>query len=112
MKVKAEAKNVRISWRKLKPVADLIRGKNVKDAIAILKFTPRKSARIYLKVLNSAIANAENNNNMNADSLYISEIYANPGPVMKRFKAGSMGRANPMLRRTSHVGVKVSERQQ
>jgi large subunit ribosomal protein L22 len=111
MKVKAEAKSVRISWRKLKPIADLIRGKDVKEAIAILKFTPRKGARIYLKVLNSAVANAENNNNMNADNLYISEIYANPGAVMKRFKAGSMGRANPMLRRTSHVGVKVSERQ-
>lgn len=110
MQAKAVAKNVRISPRKVKPIADLVRGKNVKEARAILKFTPRKGARLMLKVLDSAVANAENNHNMNVDELYVSEVYANQGPTMKRFKAGSMGRANPVLRRTSHIGVSVSEK--
>lgn len=110
MQAKAVAKNVRISPRKVKPIADLVRGKNVKEARAILKFTPRKGARLMLKVLDSAVANAENNHNMNVDELYVSEVYANQGPTMKRFTAGSMGRANPVLRRTSHIGVSVSEK--
>lgn len=110
MNAKAEAKYIRISPRKVKPVADLVRGKNIKDAQAILKFTPRKAAREILKVLNSAVANAENNHHMNVDSLFISEVYANQGPTLKRFKAGSMGRAIPMLKRTSHIGVVVSEK--
>lgn len=110
MKAKAEAKYIRVSPRKLKGIADLVRGKNVKDAKAILKFTPNKGARVFLKVLESAIANAENNHHMNVDNLFVAEIYANQGPTMKRFKAGSMGRANPQLRRTSHVGVMVAER--
>jgi len=110
MQAKAVAKHVRISPRKLKPIADMVRGKSAKEARAILKFTPRKGARLMLKVLDSAVANAENNHNMNVEDLYISEVYANQGPTMKRFTAGSMGRANPMLRRTSHIGIAVSER--
>lgn len=105
-------KHVRISPRKMKPINDLVRGKkNVKDASAILKFTPRKGARELLKVLESAVANAENNFDMDVESLYISEVYANQGPVMKRWKAGSMGRANPILKRTSHIGVVVAEKE-
>lgn len=111
MQAKAEAKNIRISPRKMKPIADLIRGKNAEDAKAILKFTPRKGAGIFLKVLNSAIANAENNHDMDVDKLIVKEIYANQGPTMKRWKAGSMGRANPILHRTSHVGVVVEEKE-
>ncbi len=111
MEAKAIAKYVRISPRKMKPIADLVRGKNVKEAQAILKFTPRKGAHILLKVLDSAVANAENNHEMDVEKLYISEVYANQGPVMKRFKAGSMGRANPILRRMSHVGVVVAEKE-
>ncbi|MGX8797169.1 50S ribosomal protein L22 [Fusibacter sp. JL298sf-3] len=111
MQARAEAKHIRISPRKMKPIADLVRGKNVKDAQAILKFTPRKGAEIFLKVLNSAVANAENNNHLDVETLIVKEIYANQGPTMKRWNAGSMGRANPILRRTSHVGVVVAEKE-
>lgn len=110
MKVKSVAKNVRISPRKMKPIADLVRGKSVKEASAILKFTPRKGARLLIKVLDSAVANAENNHGMDVDKLYVSEVYANQAPTMKRFTAGSMGRANPVLKRSSHIGVSVSEK--
>lgn len=110
MEARALAKYIRISPRKVKPIADLVRGKNVDEAKAILKFTPRKGADILLKVLESAVANAENNHDMNADALYVAEVYANQGTVMKRFVAGSMGRANPILHRTSHIGVVVKER--
>ncbi len=110
MEAKALAKYIRISPRKIKPIADLVRGKSVADAKAILKFTPRKGAGYLLKVLESAIANAENNHDLNADNLVVSEVFANQGPTMKRFKAGSMGRANPILHRTSHIGVVVKEK--
>ncbi|MCA0386100.1 MAG: 50S ribosomal protein L22 [Firmicutes bacterium] len=111
MQAKAEAKHIRISPRKMKPIADLVRGKNVKDAQNILKFTPRKGAEIFLKVLNSAIANAENNFHMDVDTLIVKDIYANQGPTLKRWNAGSMGRANPVLRRSSHVGVIVADKE-
>ena len=111
MQAKAEAKNMRISPRKMKPIADLVRGKNIKEAQAILKFTPRKGAEIFLKVLNSAVANAENNFHLDVETLYVKEIYANQGPTMKRWNAGSMGRANPVLKRSSHVGVVVAEKE-
>jgi len=111
MQARAEAKHVRISPRKMKPIADLVRGKNVKDAQNILKFTPRKGAEIFLKVLNSAVANAENNHHLDVETLIVKEIYANQGPTLKRWNAGSMGRANPILRRSSHVGVVVAEKE-
>lgn len=110
MEAKAIAKYVRISPRKLKPVTDLVRGKNVSEALAILKFTPHKGAAILTKVINSAAANAENNHDMNKDKLYIAEVYANQGPTMKRWRAGSMGRASTILKRSSHVGVVLKER--
>lgn len=111
MQAKAIAKYVRISSRKMKPVCDLIRGKNIEDAQAILRFTPRKSARLLLKVLNSAVANAENNHDLLAENLFVSEVFANQGPVMKRYKAGARGGANPILHRSSHIGVVVAERE-
>lgn len=111
MEAKAVAKHIRISPRKMKPIADLVRGKNANEAVAILKFTPRKGARVLKKVIESAMANAENNYAMDAEELYISEVYANQGPTMKRWKAGSMGRANPILRRTSHIGVVLKEKE-
>lgn len=111
MQARAEAKHVRISPRKMKPIADLVRGKSVKDAQAILKFTPRKGAEIFLKVLNSAVANAENNHHLDVETLIVKEIYANQGPTLKRWNAGSMGRANPVLKRSSHVGVVVAEKE-
>jgi large subunit ribosomal protein L22 len=110
MEAKALAKYIRISPRKIKPIANLVRGKSVDEAKAILKFTPRKGADLLLKVLESAIANAENNHDLNADNLFVSEVFANQGSTMKRFKAGSMGRANPILHRTSHIGVTVKEK--
>lgn len=111
METRAIAKYIRISPRKLKPICDIIRGKNAKEAVAILEFTPRKSARLLQDVLKSAIANAENNHHMNGDELFVKEAYANQGPTMKRFKAGSMGRANPRLIRTSHIGVVVADKE-
>lgn len=110
MKVQAIAKYIRISSRKVKPVADLIRGKKVSEARSILKFTPRKASFHILKVLESAVANAQNNNHLEEDELIISEVYANQGPVMKRWKAGSKGGAMPRLRRTSHIGVVVAKK--
>ncbi len=111
MKAKAVAKHQRTSSRKMKPVCDLVRGKDAKEALAILKFTPRKSARLLHKVLSSAIANAENNNELDIENLFVEEVYANQGPTMKRWKAGSMGRANPIMKRTSHIGVVVAEKE-
>ncbi|MGI6205140.1 MAG: 50S ribosomal protein L22 [Anaerovoracaceae bacterium] len=110
MEAKATAKYVRMSPSKLKPVCDLVRGKDIDEALTILKFTPGKGAQIVEKVVQSAAANAENNHDMDRDSLYVAEIYANQGPTMKRFRAGSQGRASVILKRSSHVGVTLKER--
>ena len=89
MEAKAIAKSVRMSPIKLKPVASLVRGKNLAEALTILRFTPGKGAELFEKVVKSAAANAENNFNMNVDDLYVAEIYAHQGPTMKRWRAGS-----------------------
>lgn len=102
---RAVAKYIRISPRKVKIVIDLIRGKKVDDALAILMFTPKAAAPIVEKLLNSAIANAENNLELSRDELYVAEVYANAGPTLKRFVARSRGSASPMLKRTSHITV-------
>lgn len=107
---KAHAKHVRISSRKVKIVIDLIRGKNVDDALAILTFTPKAAAPVVHKVLSSAIANAVNNLEMDRSSLYVAEVYANPGPTLKRYIARSRGSASPILRRTSHISVVLDQR--
>ena len=101
----AHAKYVRISPRKVKIVIDLIRGKNVDEALAILMYTPKAASPVVLKVLNSAIANAVNNLEMNRQDLYVAEVYANPGPTLKRYVARSRGSASPMLKRTCHISV-------
>ena len=101
----AHAKYVRISSRKVKIVIDLIRGKQVDQALAILMYTPKAAAPVVLKLLNSAIANAENNLQLNREDLYVAEVYANPGPTLKRYVARSRGSASPMLKRTSHITV-------
>ena len=111
MEAKATAKYVRMSPTKLKPVCDLVRGKNVNDALAILKFTPGKGSTIVEKVVESAKANAENNFDMNPDNLYVSEIIVNQGPTMKRWRAGAQGRAGMILKRSSHVGVTLKEKE-
>jgi large subunit ribosomal protein L22 len=108
---KASLKFARISARKIKIVIDLIRGKKVDEALAILKFTPKAASPLVEKVLKSAIANAENNHNMKSDSLYIAQIYANQGPTMKRIRAATQGRANRIRKRTSHLEIVLKEKE-
>ena len=112
MEAKATAKYVRMSPSKLKPVTDLVRGKDLNEALTILKFTPGKGAELVEKVVHSAAANAENNHDMNPDELYVAEIYANQGPTMKRFRAGALGRASMILKRTSHIAVTLKSREE
>ena len=108
-KSKAIAKYVRMSPIKLKPVTDLVRGKDLNEALNILKFTPGKGAEIVEKVVKSAAANADVKE-MNTDNLYVAEVYAHQGPTMKRWRAGSQGRASIILKRSSHVGVTLKEK--
>ena len=103
MEAKAIAKYVRMSPSKLKPVTDLVRGKDLNEALTILKFTPGKGAELVEKVVQSAAANAENNFDMNRDELYVAEVYANQGPTMKRFRAGAQGRASMILKTVETV---------
>ena len=102
---KATLKYARISSRKVKIVADLIRGKNVDEALAIVKFTPKASSEIIEKILKSAIANAENNHNMKHENLYVAEIYANQGPTLKRIRPAAKGSAVRIRKRTSHITI-------
>ena len=110
MEAKAVAKYVRMSSSKLKPVTDLVRGKDLNEALTILKFTPGKGTELVEKVVQSAAANAENNHDMNLDDLYVAEINANQGPTMKRWRAGAQGRAGMILKRTSHIDVVLREK--
>lgn len=105
--MKAIAKQVRISPKKANLVAGLIRNKNALEALDILKFTPKKGAKILYKVLNSAIANAENNFKQKRDALKITEIIVNEGTTYKRSVPISRGRVHPILKRTSHIRVTV-----
>ena len=100
----------RISSRKVKIVADLIRGKDAKEALAIVKFTPKASSEVLEKLLKSAIANAENNHGMSSNNLYVAEIYANQGPTMKRIRPAAKGSAVRIRKRTSHITIKLRER--
>ena len=99
----------RISARKVKIVADIIRGKKVDETLAIVKFTPKASSEIIEKLLKSAIANAENNHGMNRGNLIVSEIYANQGPTMKRIRPAAKGSASRIRKRTSHITIKLRE---
>jgi len=110
--VNATAKYVRLSPRKARQVVDLIRGKSVKDAKAILMLTPRGAAPVVGKVLASAVANAENNNDMVSEDLYVVRAYVDEGPTLKRFKPRAMGRASRIRKRTSHITVAVDERRE
>ena len=111
MEAKAIAKYVRMSPIKLKPVTDLVRGKDLNEALTILKFTPGKGAELVEKVVKSAAANAENNMDLDPDDLYVAEIYAHQGPTMKRWRAGAQGRASMILKRSSHIGVTLEEKE-
>ncbi|BBP46850.1 50S ribosomal protein L22 [Thiosulfatimonas sediminis] len=110
MQVSATHKFARISPQKARLVADLIRGKNVEQAVNILAFSDKKAAALFKKVLNSAIANAENNNGMDIDELSVTAVFVNEGPVMKRMRARAKGRGNRILKRTSHLTVSVGEK--
>ena len=110
MEVKATAKYVRITPRKARVVINLIRGKSVAEAFAILRFTPKAGAPIVEKVLKSAVANAENNFDMDVDELKVSAAFVDQGPTMKRIHPRSRGQAFKILKRTSHVTVIVEER--
>ncbi len=105
----ASVKSVRISPRKVQIVVDLIRGKKVDQAQAILQYTSKTAAPVVLKLLNSAIANAENNLAMNRDNLYVAEVYANQGMTLKRYWPRSHGRADQILKRTSHITIVLDE---
>ncbi len=111
MESKAVAKTVRIAPRKARLVIDLIRGKDIKEAQAILMFTPRAASPIILKVLNSAVANAEHNQNANADNLYVKEAFVNEGVRLKRLLPRAKGQGDIIKKRTSHITVVVAERE-
>lgn len=107
---KAILKHVRISSRKVKIVLDLIRNKNIDEAFAILKYTPKAASGELFKLLKSAEANAVNNNGLDKDALYVAEAYANQGATMKRIRPRAQGRAFRINKRTSHVTLVVKER--
>ena len=106
---RAIARYVRISSRKVKIVVDLIRGKSVREAEAILRYTPKAATEPVLKLLNSAVANAENNLELNRDDLYVAEVYANQGPTLMRYRARAHGRASSIRKRTSHITIVLDQ---
>ena len=111
MEARATLRYARISPRKVKIVCDLIRGKDARTAEAILMQTPKAASALLLKLLKSACANAETNHEMNPDVLYVSETYANPGPILKRGMARARGGYARILKRTSHITVVVKEKE-
>ena len=111
MHTQAVLKFVRLSPQKARLVADLVRGKKVDEALNILKFSNKKAARVLKKVLDSAIANAENNNGADVDELKVQEIFIDEGPTMKRIMPRAKGSADRIKKRTSHVTIRVSDEQ-
>jgi len=111
MEAKAQAKTVRISSRKVQLVIDLIRGKDVSEALAILQHTPKAAAPVVEKVLKSAVANAEHNYSMDTEALYIKEAYVGEGPTFKRIRPRAQGSATQILKRTSHTTIVVAEKE-
>jgi large subunit ribosomal protein L22 len=110
--INATAKYVRVSPRKAGDMAAMIRGKKVSEAKAILALSTRAAAKLVGKVLDSAVANAENNNNLDADDLFVVRAFADPGPTIKRFQPRAMGRASRIRKRTSHITVSVDEKKE
>ncbi|NLV21565.1 MAG: 50S ribosomal protein L22 [Syntrophomonadaceae bacterium] len=111
MEARAVARYLRVSPLKARQVADLVRGKDVKEALGILRYTNKKSSPLISKVVKSAIANAEHNYDMDSDELYISEIKINEGPTLKRMRPRAYGRADVRRHRTSHITVVLRERE-
>ncbi len=112
MDVHAKAKHLPISPRKLRLVCDQVRGMDAEQAAIILDFLPQKGATFVRKTLGSAMANAENNFDLNPSDMFISEIYADDGPRLKRFTAGARGRYKPRIKRTAHLTVILAEREE
>ncbi|WRS27476.1 50S ribosomal protein L22 [Oscillospiraceae bacterium MB08-C2-2] len=112
MEARAYLKHARISPRKVQIVLDLIRNKPVDMATAILKYTPKSACEPLEKLLKSAMANAENNHNMDKNSLYVAECFVTPGPTLKRIRPSAKGRAFRVLKRTSHVTIVLKEREE
>ena len=110
MQAKAVARTVRIAPRKVRLVLDLVRGKEVGEAVALLKLTNKRAADVVEKLIQSAVANAEHNYDMDVDNLVVSEIYANEGPTLKRFRPRAQGRATAINKRTSHITVVLNEK--
>ena len=108
---RATLKFARISSRKVKIVADLIRGKDVDEALAIMKFTPKASSEVLEKLLKSAIANAENNHDMKHENLYVAEIFANHAPTLKIIRPAAKGSAVRIRKRTSHITIVLKEKE-
>lgn len=109
MEARAKLSYARISSRKVKIVIDMIRNKPVDVAMGILKNTPKAASELLIKLLASAMANAENNHNMDINNLYIAEIYANQGPTLKRVRPRAQGRAFRIRKRTSHITIVLKE---
>ena len=110
MQAEAKLKYARVSAQKMRLVADQIRGLHVEQALSLLTFSTRKGAGIIKKILESAIANAEHNEGADIDELKVSAVQVNEGPTMKRIRARAKGRANRIVKRTSHISVTVAER--
>ena len=112
MQAKAVANTVRIAPRKVRSVIDLIRGKQVGEAIAILRHTPKAASPVVEKLLKSAMANAEHNYDMDVNNLVVTEAYVNEGPTLKRFRPRAQGRASAINKRTSHITIVLSEKKE
>jgi large subunit ribosomal protein L22 len=108
METKAQAKYIRIAPQKVQVIVPAVKGRKVEEAIALLRFLPRKGARILSRVLHSAVANA-GQNKVDVDTLYVKKIMVDQGPTMKRWMPRAMGRATPILKRTSHITVILEE---
>jgi large subunit ribosomal protein L22 len=112
MEAKAVLRTVRIAPRKVRLVVDLIRGKQVGEAVAILKLTPKAASPVVEKLLNSAMANAEHNYEMDVNNLVVSKVFVDEGPTMKRFRPRAQGRASQINKRTSHITIILSEKKE
>jgi large subunit ribosomal protein L22 len=112
MQAKAVARTVRIAPRKVRLVVDLIRGKQIGEAVAILNLTPKSASPVVEKVLKSAMANAEHNYEMDINNLVITQAFVDEGPTLKRFRPRAMGRASAINKRTSHITIVLSEKKE
>ncbi len=110
MEIKAVARFVRVSPQKVRLVMAQVRGEKVEVALGLLAFAPQKGAKILKKLVNSAVANAQENTDMDVDNLYISKIFADEGPTQKRWRPRALGRATKILKRTSHLTVILDEK--